>query len=112
MSGFLGDFLGPVIERIQQVIAPFTKQAALQSNELVKEEAEVVKRRLVESGAAQAVVLSGGCFQNAALLRQVQGALSDLPVLIHRSTPANDGGLALGQAVIAAAGQICAAESL
>lgn len=69
-------------------------------------------RWLVESGAAQAVVLSGGCFQNAALLRQMQGALSDLPVLIHRSTPANDGGLALGQAVIAAAWQICAAESL
>ena len=69
-------------------------------------------RRLVETGAAQAVVLSGGCFQNAALLRLVQGALSGLPVLIHRSTPANDGGLALGQAVIAAATRICGAESL
>ncbi|GGF74263.1 hydrogenase maturation protein HypF [Mameliella alba] len=54
---------------------------------------------------AEAVVLSGGCFQNALLLRLVleQVDIGQLPVLTHRTTPANDGGLALGQAVIAAA---------
>jgi hydrogenase maturation protein HypF len=60
-------------------------------------------RALVERGEAQAVALSGGCFQNARLLELTLAALGDLPVLIHRRTPANDGGLALGQAVVAAA---------
>jgi hydrogenase maturation protein HypF len=60
-------------------------------------------RALVESGAAGAVALSGGCFQNALLLELTLAALGDLPVLIHRKVPANDGGLALGQAVVAAA---------
>lgn len=58
---------------------------------------------LVQTGAAQAVALSGGCYQNAQLLRATQAALDALPVLTHKTTPANDGGLALGQAIIAAA---------
>jgi hydrogenase maturation protein HypF len=62
-----------------------------------------VARDLVAAGAARAVALSGGCFQNALLLRLMVRALGDVPVLTHRVTPANDGGLALGQAVIAAA---------
>lgn len=68
-------------------------------------------RQLVESGAAQAVVLSGGCFQNTRLLSAVEAGLSGLPVLSHRLTPANDGGLALGQAVVAAARSLGGAES-
>ncbi len=60
-------------------------------------------RALVERGEARAVALSGGCFQNALLLEMTVAALGDVPVLIHRRTPANDGGLALGQAVVAAA---------
>jgi len=60
-------------------------------------------RALIESGEAAAVALSGGCFQNALLLEMTVAALGDLPVLIHRLVPANDGGLALGQAVVAAA---------
>ncbi|WP_437197349.1 carbamoyltransferase HypF [Roseovarius sp. MS2] len=60
-------------------------------------------RALVEAGEADAVALSGGCFQNAPLLDLTLAALGDVPVLIHRRTPANDGGLALGQAVVAAA---------
>ena len=60
-------------------------------------------RDLVRRGRARAVALSGGCFQNATLLEQVVRRLGDVPVLVHHRTPANDGGLALGQAVIAAA---------
>ena len=60
-------------------------------------------RHLVETGAAKAVALSGGCFQNAILLGMTLRALDGIPVLIHRTSPANDGGLALGQALVAAA---------
>lgn len=59
--------------------------------------------RLVHSGQARAVALSGGCFQNALLLDLTCRALGDVPVLLHTKVPANDGGLALGQALIAAA---------
>jgi hydrogenase maturation protein HypF len=68
-------------------------------------------RALVERGEAQAVALSGGCFQNALLHDLTVKALGDLPVLTHWVTPANDGGLALGQAVIAAARRLGGAES-
>jgi hydrogenase maturation protein HypF len=60
-------------------------------------------RVLVAAGQAQAVSLSGGCFQNETLLNLTVQNLNGLPVLLHRHVPANDGGLALGQALIAAA---------
>jgi hydrogenase maturation protein HypF len=51
------------------------------------------------------VALSGGVFQNRLLLEQVMELLEGqgYKVLTHRTVPANDGGLALGQAIIAAA---------
>ncbi|NMF63363.1 carbamoyltransferase HypF [Brasilonema octagenarum] len=51
------------------------------------------------------VVLTGGVFQNCILLEQVTQGLQTLGinVLTHSLVPANDGGLSLGQAVIAAA---------
>jgi hydrogenase maturation protein HypF len=51
------------------------------------------------------VVLSGGCFQNAILLSGLILALSEekFEVFAHEQVPTNDGGIALGQAVAAAA---------
>jgi hydrogenase maturation protein HypF len=51
------------------------------------------------------VVLSGGCFQNRILLEGLLDRLAGagIEVLIHRRVPTNDGGIALGQAVAAAA---------
>jgi hydrogenase maturation protein HypF len=58
---------------------------------------------LVAQGAARAVALTGGCYQNPLLLRETVAALGDVPVLLHGEVPANDGGLALGQAAVAMA---------
>jgi hydrogenase maturation protein HypF len=51
------------------------------------------------------VVLSGGVFQNAILLGGLVRALEDhkFKVYTHKQVPTNDGGLSLGQAIIAAA---------
>jgi hydrogenase maturation protein HypF len=56
-----------------------------------------------ESGA-RSVALSGGVWQNRLLLTKSAGLLRDagFNVLIHRHIPANDGGIAVGQALIAA----------
>jgi hydrogenase maturation protein HypF len=48
------------------------------------------------------VVLTGGCFQNARLTEGVLGELSDgFEVYPHGHVPPGDGGIALGQAVVA-----------
>jgi hydrogenase maturation protein HypF len=50
------------------------------------------------------VVLSGGCFQNAILLNGLLQTLqkNQFEVYAHQLVPTNDGGIALGQAVVAA----------
>lgn len=70
--------------------------------------AEIVRRMAAEARAATGIkvaALSGGCFQNRLLLAASVKRLErdGFTVLVHRRVPANDGGLALGQAVIAAA---------
>ena len=59
---------------------------------------------LRERTGIQTVALSGGVFQNNLLLKLCQGKLeqSGFRVLCHSLVPANDGGIALGQAVVAA----------
>lgn len=73
--------------------------------------------RLADKRQLSTVALSGGCFQNATLFGLVHRGLEEagLEVFSHEKVPANDGGLALGQAVIALAkmqeqaeGSLCA----
>jgi hydrogenase maturation protein HypF len=51
------------------------------------------------------VALSGGVFQNGLLLRSAEGMLRErgLDVYSNERVPANDGGISLGQALVAAA---------
>ena len=67
-----------------------------------------VARAEVEAGRASAVALSGGVLQNAVLQAALLRHLDGLPVLLHHGVPANDGGLALGQALVAAARRLTA----
>jgi hydrogenase maturation protein HypF len=60
-----------------------------------------VSAKLREKTGINTVALSGGCFQNRFLSETIKQVLEKqgFEVLIHSQVPANDGGLALGQAV-------------
>jgi len=71
--------------------------------------------------AVDTAVLSGGVFQNELLLEDVKALLKDEPLQVwtNHAVPPNDGGISLGQAALAAFGQVdahdqpgeCATES-
>ncbi|MFV9672293.1 MAG: carbamoyltransferase HypF, partial [Acidimicrobiia bacterium] len=84
-------------ERAGTIAARFHRGVA----EAIVETAERVRSRT----GLTTVGLSGGVFQNVTLTHATRTALAerDFQVLVHRLVPPNDGGLALGQAVIAAA---------
>ena len=93
ISGVVEDLLSgrPAVE----VSASFHRTMA----EIVVAGCEVVR----EANGTGVVALSGGTFQNMLLLNQTVELLKErgFVVLTHRRVPANDGGLALGQAVLA-----------
>lgn len=62
-----------------------------------------IARAEVGAGRAQAVALSGGVLQNAVMQAALLRHLDGLPVLLHHGVPPGDGGLALGQALVAGA---------
>lgn len=66
---------------------------------------KLARRDSLEGARFDTVALSGGCFQNRILFEQVVRRLEadGFTVLSHACVPANDGGLALGQAAIGAA---------
>jgi hydrogenase maturation protein HypF len=70
-------------------------------NTLARATGELV-RRTVEGLGALPVVLTGGCFQNPRLAEGVLAELgSELRVYTHGEVPPGDGGIALGQALVA-----------
>ena len=70
----------------------------------VAEAAIRVCLRIAKETGLGRVVLSGGVFQNRLLSEMIYTGLTaqGLQVFTHRLVPANDGGIALGQAAIAA----------
>ncbi|HKV07665.1 MAG TPA: carbamoyltransferase HypF, partial [Thermoanaerobaculia bacterium] len=63
---------------------------------------EEVVRTTREARGDLPVVLTGGCFQNALLAERIVERLAGGPrVFLHREVPPGDGGLSLGQALVA-----------
>jgi hydrogenase maturation protein HypF len=92
---------GPLIEAVRTDVAggkPRELIAARFHNSLVRWILAVAKR----TGVGQ-VVLSGGVFQNSYLVERGAELLESqgFRVATHQRVPANDGGIALGQAVLA-----------
>jgi hydrogenase maturation protein HypF len=77
--------------------------AARIHNTLAAASVDVV-RALARQVGRLPVALSGGCFQNARLVESIVAGLEpEFRVYRHRRVPPGDGGIALGQAVVAAA---------
>jgi hydrogenase maturation protein HypF len=62
--------------------------------------AELVRLAVAHAGHLP-VVLTGGCFQNARLAEDTRDVLLPLSVHLHHEVPPGDGGIALGQALVA-----------
>jgi hydrogenase maturation protein HypF len=80
---------------------PVARIAARVHNTIAAAGADLVRAASRQYGRLP-VALSGGCFQNARLAESVLADLSpEFQVYMHRRVPPGDGGIALGQAVVA-----------
>jgi hydrogenase maturation protein HypF len=97
----LGNLLSAVLQDLQDGVAR-ARIAARFHNTVARMIKELCKIISHETGLSR-VVLSGGVFQNRLLLRKAVHLLEaeGLEVYTHRQVPTNDGGISLGQAVIA-----------
>ena len=75
------------------------------ANAVVRMVGQLAETAAGDSAPLRTVALSGGVFQNRILFERVQAGLQarGFTVLSHAQVPCNDAGIALGQAVIAAA---------
>ncbi|MFN2569916.1 MAG: carbamoyltransferase HypF [Candidatus Dormibacteria bacterium] len=82
---------------------PVTELAAVFHETLARTITHVCRRLAAQRGLGR-VALSGGVFQNALLLTRTAELLREggLDVYSNRLVPANDGGISLGQALVAA----------
>jgi len=97
--------LKPMIEGILRDLGKGTVHPVISSkfhNTLVKIGVATC-RKIKRQGGPKKVALTGGVFQNRLLSERMRAALekAGFAVLLHRRVPCNDGGLSLGQAVIA-----------
>ena len=97
----------PIIRGVVQDLADGCSPSAISTrfhNTLIRL-FDALCRHLRSTTGIDRVALSGGVFQNSRLLKGLGAALeqSHFDLLTHRLVPTNDGGLSLGQAVVAAA---------
>jgi hydrogenase maturation protein HypF len=97
----LGELLEHVIEDVRKNESAGLIGARFHHT-ICKMAVDVCQRIRRQTGIRE-VALSGGVWQNQVLLDLIRSALwkDDFVVFTHRLTPANDGGLALGQAAVA-----------
>jgi hydrogenase maturation protein HypF len=103
-EGWVVETSGIIAAVVEDLLA--RRSAGAVSSSFHRTMAEVVVASCEEiraAGGVSAVALSGGTFQNLLLLGQVLELLTGrgFTVYRHRRVPANDGGLSLGQAVLA-----------
>jgi hydrogenase maturation protein HypF len=98
--------LRPMVRDVVRELIAGVDVAAISArfhNTLAAATAAAVRLAARERGVLP-VVLTGGCFQNRRLAESILARLaSQLSVHLHRRVPPGDGGIALGQAVVAAA---------
>ncbi len=96
----------PAVVAIAREMAAGESSAAISArfHRTVSEVITAACERMRSAGGLERVCLSGGTFQNLRLLRLTTASLRKrgFEVFVHRRVPTNDGGLALGQAMIAA----------
>lgn len=97
----LKELLSAVVKDLYQGISKATISAKFH-NTVAQTVCEMCQLIAERTGINQ-VALSGGVFQNRLLLRKVVSSLesANFSVLTHKQVPCNDGGISLGQAVIA-----------
>ena len=77
-------------------------QISARFHNTIAEATAALVRRVVSAFGPMPVVASGGCFQNARLAESVRAALAPAHrVQLHACVPPGDGGIALGQALVA-----------
>jgi hydrogenase maturation protein HypF len=97
----LGDLLSAVIEDLHQGISK--GRISVKFHNTVAQVINEMCRLIANETGLNQVALSGGVFQNRLLLRKTVSLLesSGFQIFTHRQVPCNDGGISLGQAVIA-----------
>jgi hydrogenase maturation protein HypF len=92
---------------IVAMVCRLRRERAGTSSDMASSDAGSSDAASIPEASFDTVALSGGVFQNAILVEQVASRLAaeNLRVLMHQRVPANDAGLALGQALIDAARQ-------
>lgn len=105
-TGWIIDTL-PAVRDVVRDLERGVKPAAVSArfHATVARMLEEAALRAREETGLERIVLSGGCFANARLVGLLAPALeaAGLDVYVHREVPPGDGGVALGQAYVAAA---------
>lgn len=97
-----GPIIGAVVKDMQESVPVSTISTKFHNT--ISEMVQQTCHRLRERTKINTIALSGGVWQNMVLLQKTLIALDkdNFDILIHSKVPTNDGGLALGQAAIAA----------